>query len=88
MVASVILLQHGIEPICQTACRDRNRIGLQADALLNILALTGRSRWRSYRRQECIWSVRLTTIHKLNDCDQPLTDGATDLFVGAASILN
>jgi len=33
MVASVILLQHGIEPICQTACRDRNRIGLQADLM-------------------------------------------------------
>ena len=48
LVASVILLQNGIEPICQVACRDRNRIGLQADlmgahalGIRNILALTG-----------------------------------------------
>ncbi len=48
LVASAILLQHGIEPICQMACRDRNRIGLQADlmgahalGIRNILALTG-----------------------------------------------
>ncbi len=48
LVASAILLQNGIEPICQIACRDRNRIGLQADLMgahalgvRNILALTG-----------------------------------------------
>ncbi|MFN6394816.1 MAG: methylenetetrahydrofolate reductase, partial [Aphanizomenon sp.] len=48
LVASAILLQNGIEPICQFACRDRNRIGLQADlmgahalGIRNILALTG-----------------------------------------------
>ena len=48
LAASVILLQNGIEPICQFACRDRNRIGLQADlmgahalGIRNILALTG-----------------------------------------------
>ena len=46
--ASLILLRHGIEPVCQFACRDRNRIGLQGDLLgahalgiHNILALTG-----------------------------------------------
>ncbi|NET62530.1 MAG: methylenetetrahydrofolate reductase, partial [Symploca sp. SIO2E6] len=33
LAASVILLQHGIEPVCQVACRDRNRIGLQGDLL-------------------------------------------------------
>jgi len=33
MVASAILLEHEIEPICQVACRDRNRIGLQADLM-------------------------------------------------------
>ncbi len=48
LAASVILLQHGIEPICQVACRDRNSIGLQADlmgahalGIRNVLALTG-----------------------------------------------
>jgi methylenetetrahydrofolate reductase (NADPH) len=48
VAGSVILLQEGIEPICQMTCRDRNRIGLQSDLLgawvygiRNILALTG-----------------------------------------------
>lgn len=49
VAASVLIQQHlGIEAICQLACRDRNRIGLQGDLLgaaalgiNNILALTG-----------------------------------------------
>ena len=48
LMASAILMQHGIEPICQFACRDRNQISLQGDLLgahalgiQNILALTG-----------------------------------------------
>lgn len=48
VAASVILHQHGIEPVCQVACRDRNCIGLQADlmgayalGIRNVLALTG-----------------------------------------------
>ena len=48
VAASAILLQNGIEPICQLACRDRNRIALQADlmgahalGIRNMLALTG-----------------------------------------------
>ncbi|MBF2058465.1 MAG: methylenetetrahydrofolate reductase [Cyanobacterium sp. T60_A2020_053] len=48
IASSVLLLQHGIEPICQVTGRDRNSIGLQADlmgayalGIRNILALTG-----------------------------------------------
>lgn len=100
LAASVILLQHGIEPICQVACRDRNRIGLQADlmgayalGIRNILALTGdpvkagdHVDAKSVFDLESIRLLKL--IHKLNSgmdcCDQPLTDGATDLFPGAA----
>lgn len=48
VAGSVILMQEGIEPICQIACRDRNRIALQSDLLgawvygvRNVLALTG-----------------------------------------------
>ena len=48
VIAATLLLQHGIEPILQLTCRDRNRLGLQA-ALLgaaamgirNLLALRG-----------------------------------------------
>jgi len=100
VVASAILLQHGIEPVCQIACRDRNRIGLQADlmgahalGIRNILALTGDPvKAGDHVDAKSVFdleSVRLLQlIQKLNygfDCnDKPLTDGATDLFVGAA----
>jgi len=100
LAASVILLQHGIEPICQVACRDRNSIGLQADLLgaqalgiRNILALTGdpvkagdHPKARSVFELEAVRLLQL--IGKLNagiDFNgKPLTDGATDFFVGAA----
>lgn len=100
LAASVILLQHGIEPICQMACRDRNRIALQADliganalGIRNILALTGdpvkAGDHPEARGVFDLESVRLLqTIEKLNrglgGNDQPLTDGATQLFPGAA----
>lgn len=100
VVASAILLQYGIEPICQIACRDRNRIGLQADlmgahalGIRNILALTGDPvKAGDHVDAKSVFdleSVRLLKlIHKLNNGvdsnDKPLTDGATDLFVGAA----
>lgn len=100
LAASVILLQHGIEPICQVACRDRNRIGLQADlmganvlGIQNILALTG-DPVKAGDHPDCkavfdLESVRLLQLidkmnHGLDWNDKPLTDGATDLFVGAA----
>jgi methylenetetrahydrofolate reductase (NADPH) len=48
LAASSILLDHGVEPIYQLTCRDRNIIALQADLLgahalgiRNVLALTG-----------------------------------------------
>jgi len=100
LAASVILQQQGVEPICQVACRDRNAIGLQADLLgaqalgiQNILALTGdpvkAGDHPSARSVFELESVRLLhLIGKLNTGmdfnDKPLTDGATDLFAGAA----
>lgn len=100
LAASVLLLQEGIEPICQMACRDRNAIGLQADlmgaqalGIRNILALTGdpikagdHPEARGVFELESVRLLQL--IHKLNTGfdfnDKPLTDGATELFVGAA----
>jgi methylenetetrahydrofolate reductase (NADPH) len=48
MVTSHLLLQKGLEPLLQVACRDRNRIALQSDLLSawvlgikNVLAITG-----------------------------------------------
>jgi len=100
LAASVILLQHGIEPVCQMACRDRNKIALQADlmgahalGIQNILALTGdpikagdHPDAKSVFDLEAVRLLKLIT--KLNGGldanDKPLTDGVTDLFVGAA----
>jgi len=100
LVASAILLQNGIEPICQMACRDRNRIALQADlmgahalGIRNILALTGDPvKAGDHPDAKGVFDLEavrlLQLIQKMNqgfDCnDKPLTDGATDLFVGAA----
>jgi methylenetetrahydrofolate reductase (NADPH) len=100
LAASLILLQHGIEPVCQVACRDRNRIGLQGDLLgahalgiQNILALTGDPiKAGDYPKARAVFdleAVRLLKIvnnlnHGLDGNAKPLPDGAVDLFVGAA----
>ena len=100
LVASIILKNHGLEPICQVACRDRNRIALQADlmgasalGLHNILALTAdpvkagdHEKARSVFDMESIRLLQM--IAKLNQGmdwnEKTLPDGPTDLFVGAA----
>ncbi|WP_338462510.1 methylenetetrahydrofolate reductase [Synechococcus elongatus IITB7] len=100
LAATVLLRQRGIEPICQVACRDRNRIALQADllgaqalGLDNILALTGdpvkagdSPEARSVFELESVRLLQL--IGKLNRGldihEKPLPDGASDLFAGAA----
>jgi methylenetetrahydrofolate reductase (NADPH) len=100
LVASAILLQNGIEPVCQIACRDRNRISLQADlmgahalGIRNILALTGDPvKAGDHPDAKAVFDLEavrlLQLIRKMNqgfDCNEkPLTDGALDLFVGAA----
>lgn len=100
LAASYLLLQAGIEPVFQLACRDRNRLALQGDlmgasalGLHNVLALTG----DPVKVGDCpdakpvfeLESVRLLTlIKRLNqgsDCnDKPLPDRATRFFPGAA----
>ncbi len=100
LAASVILLQNGIEPVCQMACRDRNVIGLQADlmgahalGIRNILALTGDPvKAGDHKKAKPVFdleSVRLLkVIDKLNHGfdfnDKPLTDEPLELFAGAA----
>ncbi|MDJ0575067.1 MAG: methylenetetrahydrofolate reductase [Xenococcaceae cyanobacterium MO_234.B1] len=100
LAASVILLQNGIEPICQIACRDRNALGLQADlmgayglGIRNILALTGDPvQAGDHKKAKSVFeleSVRLLkVIGKLNRGidfnDKTLPDEPLDLFPGAA----
>lgn len=100
LAAAAILQQQGVEPICQMACRDRNRIALQADLLgahalgiRNILALTGdpvkagdHVEARSVFDLESVRLLQL--IRQLNQgvdaCNRPLPDHSTNLFAGAA----
>ena len=100
LAASVILHQHGIEPVCQVACRDRNCIGLQADlmgayalGIRNILALTGdpvkAGDHKTSRPVFELESVRLLKlIGKLNSGvdfnDKAMPDDPLNLFPGAA----
>ncbi|MGM3305464.1 methylenetetrahydrofolate reductase [Anabaena sp. WFMT] len=100
LVASAILLHNGIEPICQVACRDRNRIGLQADlmgahalGIRNILALTGDPvKAGDHPEAKAVFDLEavrlLQLIRKMNQGvdfnEKLLNDGALDLFAGAA----
>ena len=100
LVSALILLDNGIEPIYQVACRDRNAIALQADLLgahalgiRNVLALTGDPvKAGDHPDSKAVFeleSVRLLQlITKLNAgfdwTDHALTDGETDLCIGAA----
>ena len=96
-----LLLDEGIEPVLQMACRDRNRIAIQADLLgahalgiRNLLCLTGdpvragdQPKARPVNELE---SVRLLQqVTNFNRGDDPvkgdLADGPTDIFAGAAA---
>jgi len=100
LASAVLLLQQGIEPICQVTCRDRNSIALQADlmgaqalGIHNILALTGDPvKAGDHLKARAVFeleSVRLLKVidnlnKGLDSQTQPLPDGPLDLFVGAA----
>ena len=96
-----LLLEEGIEPVWQLACRDRNRIALQADLLgahalgiRNVLCLTGdpvrAGDQPGARPVNELESVRLLQqLQALNQGLDPvqgsLADGAIALFPGAAA---
>jgi methylenetetrahydrofolate reductase (NADPH) len=100
LVAAVILMRAGIEPVYQITCRDRNRIGLQADLLgaqalgiKNILALTGDPiKAGDYPQAKAVFDLESVRLLKLigqlnsgNDSNgKPLPDKGTDFFSGAA----
>ena len=96
-----LLLDRGIEPVLQLACRDRNRIALQAEllgahalGLPNVLCLTGdpvragdQPGARPVNELEAVRLLQL--VRQLNAGVDPvagaLPDGPTDLFAGAAA---
>ena len=96
-----LLLDAGVEPVWQQACRDRNRIGLQADLLgahalgiRNILCLTGdpvragdQPQARPVNELESVRLLQQVAAFNRGEdpVDGPLPDGPTDLFAGAAA---
>ena len=96
-----LLLEKGLEPVLQLACRDRNRIALQGDLLgahalgiHNLLCLTGdpvRAGDQADARQVNEFeSVKLLRqVSAFNSGEDPvqgtLADGATQLFAGCAA---
>jgi methylenetetrahydrofolate reductase (NADPH) len=96
-----LMLEAGVEPVLQMACRDRNRIALQGDllgahalGLRNLLCLTGdpvrAGDQPDARPVNELESVRLLQlVRQLNQGLDPvrgkLPDGGTDFFAGAAA---
>ena len=96
-----LLLDAGIEPVLQLACRDRNRIALQAELLgahalgvRNLLCPTGdpvragdQPGARPVNELEAVRLLQL--VQQFNGGQDPvqgaLPDGPTDLFAGAAA---
>ena len=101
VAACRLLLEAGAEPVLQLACRDRNRIALQADLLgahalgiRNLLCLTGdpvrTGDQPDVRPVNELESVKLLQqVEALNQGEDPvkgsLPDGATALFAGCAA---
>ena len=101
VAARRLLLEAGSEPVLQLACRDRNRIALQADLLgahalgiRNLLCLTGdpvrTGDQPEVRPVNELESVKLLQqVEALNQGEDPvkgsLPDGATALFAGCAA---
>ena len=96
-----LLLEKGLEPVLQLACRDRNRIALQGDLLgahalgiHNLLGLTGdpvrvgdQADARQVNEFESVKLLR--QVSAFNSGEDPvqgtLADGATQLFAGCAA---
>ena len=96
-----LLLDRGLEPVLQLACRDRNRLALQADLLgahalgiYNLLCLTGdpvragdQADARTVNEFESVKLLR--QVMAFNQGKDPvkddLPDGATQLFAGCAA---
>ena len=83
---SVILKQQGIDPVLQITCRDRNRLGMQSDALgasvfgiTNILALSGdHAIWGDHPQAKGVYdidSVNLVRMLRMMRDDQVFENG-------------
>lgn len=88
LAVSIMLRQAGLEPILQVTCRDRNRLGLQADLLgaamfgiANVLALSGDAPiWGDHPQCKGVFdidSVNLVRLMRMMRDDQVFENGKT-----------
>lgn len=86
LAVSIMLKQMGLEPVLQLACRDRNRLALQADLLgasafgiVNVLAISGdHPRWGDHPQAKAVYdvdSINLIRIMRMMRDDQVFENG-------------
>lgn len=98
MAVSKIAMEHGLEPIFQMTCRDRNRIGLQSDLLgasilgiKNVLCMTGdHVSAGDHKGAKPVYDVESVQLLKIvdglnngKDMSGNEMKGSTDFFQGA-----
>ncbi|MBI3378940.1 MAG: methylenetetrahydrofolate reductase [Nitrospirae bacterium] len=98
MAVSKIAMEHGLEPIFQMTCRDRNRIGLQSDLLgasilgiKNLLCMTGdHVSAGDHKGAKPVYDVESVQLLKIvdglnngKDMSGNEMKGSTDFFQGA-----
>ena len=98
---SSLLVRHGVEPVVQMTCRDRNRLAIQADLLgaaalgiCNVLCLGGdHGRWGDHPNAKNVFDLDSTHLIRLtrNMVEQGCLDNGREIkpppefFIGAAA---
>jgi len=96
---SALLIQHGVEPVGQMTCRDRNRLAIQADLLgaaalgiRNVLCLSGdHPRWGDHPNAKPVYDLDSTHLIRIvrNMVEQGCFDNGRSIksppqfFIGA-----
>lgn len=96
-----LLVRHGVEPVAQMTCRDRNRLAIQADLLgaaalgiRNLLCLSGdHGRWGDHPQAKNVFDLDSTHLIRLvrnmveNECldNARAISPAPSLFIGAVA---
>lgn len=84
IAVSALLIQHGIEPVVQMTCRDRNRLGIQSDLLgaaalgaRNVLCLSGdHGKWGDHPHAKNVYD--LDSIHLIRLARNMVENGCLD----------
>jgi len=101
IAVSALLIRHGIEPVVQMTCRDRNRLAIQADLLgaaalgaRNVLCLSGdHGKWGDHPQAKNVFDV--DSVHLIRMARNMVEKGCLDngkniepapnFFIGAAA---